>query len=93
MKPSEDFPWDLAWTRDGNHIVFGRGQKSSSQSKVELWKIGVDGGQPEKLELSMDQLQNFRIHPGGSLCAFDAGGHSNEVWVMENFLPVVRAAK
>jgi Tol biopolymer transport system component len=93
LKKSEGFPWDLAWTRDGGHIVFGKASTNLNHQKVELWKISILGGEPQKLDLSMDALQFVRIHPDGQRIAFDAGGYSNEIWVMENFLPALRAAK
>jgi hypothetical protein len=35
----------------------------------------------------MDGLQFLRVHPDGQRIAFDAGGYSSEVWLLENFLP------
>jgi hypothetical protein len=53
----------------------------------------VQGGEPEKLELSMDRIRPLRIHPDGRRVAFAAGWPAWEVWVMENFLPALRASK
>lgn len=58
-----------------------------------MWKIAVQGGKPEKLELTMDTIRPLRIHPDGRRVAFAAGFPAWEVWVMENFLPVLKAAR
>ena len=53
----------------------------------------ASGGQARKLDLGLDKLRQLRIHPDGHRIAFQAGEFSAELWVMENFLPVERAAR
>lgn len=80
----------LTWTPDGEAILFG---KVGSQQKTEVWQIPADGGEPEKLELALEGLRDLRIHPDGRRVTFSAGEHKAEVWVLENFLPELQAAK
>ncbi len=75
----------VAWTPDSRQLVFARGD--------ELWRMPVEGGNPHKLGLAMEQLSDLRIHPDGRRIAFVAGRHKTEVWVMENFLPALKAAR
>jgi hypothetical protein len=42
----------------------------------------------------MEGLRHLRVHPDGRRVAFTVGPYvKTEVWVLENFLPEVRAAK
>jgi dipeptidyl aminopeptidase/acylaminoacyl peptidase len=94
LKESAYFAWEtLAWSRDGGHIVFGTGGMVPSQPTVKLWEIAVEGGEPRKLDLTMEMIRQLRTHPDGQHIAFESGRLSYEVGVMENFLPVMRAAK
>ena len=75
----------LVWMRDGKRILFIK--------KSDLWAIPAEGGEPHKLNLAMKGLAQLRFHPDGRQVAFQAGGWSNEVWVLENFLPAAKSAK
>jgi len=80
----------IAWTPDGRHLLFSLTQPAGgagSGATTDLWRIPVEGGQSQKLELAMDSLADLRVHPNGRHIAFVAGSHKGEVWVMENFLP------
>jgi Tol biopolymer transport system component len=84
-----------AWTADGRYILFPKG-RPDPDSKWELWRISVDGGEPEKTGIAMIQLRHFSVHPDGRRIAFCSRGvetKSPEVWVMENFLPEAKAKK
>jgi Tol biopolymer transport system component len=82
----------LAWTPDGSQILFG---KNSSQlvGKSELWRIAVEGGEPQKLELTIDNLMHMRVHLDGQRIVYTAGEYKAEIWVMENFLPDLKAVR
>ncbi len=81
----------LAWTPDGSQILFLRGRLSLQKQTFTLWRIPVQGGEPQKLELAMDQLRDMTLHPDGRRVAFTAGQYKAEVWVLENFLPKTEA--
>ena len=87
-----------AWTSDGNYILFGmsEAQKVEGTSTtdmldsdiVELCRMPVSGGEPEKLGLKMNNgFVNMSMHPDGRKITFSSQDKSvSEIWVMENFL-------
>jgi len=93
VKPPETIDYiSLAWTPDGSQILFGR---SSFQlaGKSELWRISVEGGEPQKLGLTIDNLFHLRVHLDGQRIVYTAGESKAEIWVMENFLPNIKAVR
>ncbi|MGH9788013.1 MAG: hypothetical protein ACRD4U_04855, partial [Candidatus Acidiferrales bacterium] len=72
------FPF-LEWTRDGKYLLFCR-------NRSELWRVPSDGGEPEKLGLTMPDLRYLHIHSDGQTLAFAGGEPRSELWVMENLL-------
>ncbi len=81
--------WD--WAPDGRYLVYAKGNPQDQKS--ELWRIAVDGGKPEKLDLVVEGLRSLRMHPDGQRIAFSTGKFSQELWVMENLLPALKAAR
>ena len=81
----------FTWTQDGQGVLFRRNSDFNNRHdqnlKEELWRISVEGGEPQKLELEMDRLRHLGIHPDGKRIAFAAGRFQAEVWALENFLP------
>ena len=77
----------LAWTADSREVLIARSLSSAQDQKCELWRIPVEGGEPQSLGLAMDRLLHLCVHPDGQRIAFTAGNASAEIWVMENFLP------
>jgi Tol biopolymer transport system component len=84
-----------AWSADGRHIYFTKPQESLSLGAMQdLYRISVDGGEPQKLDLAMGQIRHLTVHPDGQRIAFSSLGanpEQSQVWVMENFLPIDRA--
>jgi len=83
---SNHYP-SMVWTPDGKYIYFERrlGEESCS-----VWRIPAAGGELQKLGLSMPLLTGLTLHPDGTQIAFftwTMAGKSDEIWVMENFLP------
>jgi len=89
--PEGELTQGLAWTPDGRNLLQVRHRENAP--KAELWLIPVAGGEPRKLEAPADKVHQLRIHPDGRRIAFHAGEARGELWVMENFLPVQRAAR
>jgi Tol biopolymer transport system component len=75
----------VTWTPDGSQLLFIRRTAGPAESKkAELWRISAEGGEPVSMGLSASGVS---IHPDGRRIAFTAGDRTNDVWVMENFLP------
>ncbi len=84
----------LSWTRDGLQVLCAKGGTSRQDRKYELWRVPVEGGKTERVDLEMKELRDMRVHPDGQRIAFSAGQPAYaEVWVMENFLPDPEASK
>lgn len=87
----------LDWTPDGRQLLFGREISEGEKQKFELWRISVEGGEPQPVGLAMEglNLYGLRIHPEGNRFAFTTGRYNlynaYEVWVVENFLPPVKS--
>ena len=87
-----DFYVGASWTPDGRYVVFTKGQESRATRKVQVWRVAAEGGEPQRLGLTVDELWWLRVHPDGRHVAFGTSKASTEVWVMENFLPKSAAA-
>jgi Tol biopolymer transport system component len=81
--------YELRWTRDGRYIIVQALDTASS----EIWRVPAEGGTPLKLDLSVPDLGFFALHPDNRRFAFSVEEDKEELWVLENFLPVGRAAK
>ena len=90
IPPWPDGMW-LVWTPDGGHLLFARRRDEAT----ELWRISVDGGEPENLGLAMGKIEHLSIHPDGRRIAFTGPGPTlgDEVWVMENVVPTSTASR
>jgi dipeptidyl aminopeptidase/acylaminoacyl peptidase len=87
LPPGELPAWGgLAWTPDGQHLLFVR-TTSASVQPFELWRVPLEGGTPHHTGIAMEGLRDVRVHPDGQRIAFRAGHNQGEVWVMESFLP------
>jgi len=61
--------------------------------KTQLLAIASRGGEPHTLGLAMDSAHSLSFDPTGNHIAFAAGRAKSEIWVMENFLPTLKAAR
>jgi Tol biopolymer transport system component len=79
----------LRWTPDGKYILFEIIQPG--QKKSSLWRIPMEGGEPQKLGLESDSPIYASFHPDGRHIVFSSRGsttgENSGIWVMENFLP------
>jgi Tol biopolymer transport system component len=73
----------LAWARDGRFLLFAKVNKGV----YEFWRVSIDGKQSESLGLTMKGVDHLNVRPDGKQLAFTGGESSQEIWVMENFLP------
>ena len=83
----------IAWLPQGERLLL--------LTASALWVMPAEGGEPQRIEGSKppgtSRLIGLRLHPDGRQVVLTAGtglyaAHS-EVWVMENFLPEMTAAK
>ncbi len=77
----------ITWTPDGKYVLFTKNTKKVSA----LWRISPEGGEPQKLWQSDKRNSGLSIHPDGQQIAFSTGELDLEIWVMENFLPEIKA--
>lgn len=53
----------------------------------EFWRVSFDGKQSESLGLTIKGIDHLNARPDGKQLAFTGGESTQEIWVMENFLP------
>ena len=97
LDKGEVFGRSVTWTPDGKYILFvirppGNSLRQPDQNKCSLWRIPIEGGEPEKLGLEMNYFEYLTVHPDGQHIAFyTVSAKLAEVWVMENFLSEIKA--
>jgi Tol biopolymer transport system component len=91
----------LMWAPD-SHSLFVYSIKDGATRNREVWRVAIDGAEPQKLGLNVNWLgppfngdQQFHAHPDGKRVAFAATepAKPDEVWALENFLPTVQNRK
>ncbi len=84
-------PW---WSPDGGYISFLKGVKEKAADELQVWRVPAEGGEPQRTELTVGrQIGGLKPHPDGRRLASVDFKVNLEVWVMENFLPPLKAAK
>ena len=83
------------WSADSKYVFYTRRVEAQGSYKFELWRIGIDGGQPQKTGLEMPgTIDNISAHPDGEHLTFEnmapMSASLAEVWVMENFLSLLK---
>jgi len=79
-----------AWSADGRYVYFCRPQAQFSEALWVLYRVSADGGEAQKIDLTMARFRHFSVHPDGRRIAFSSMGANpaqSQIWVMENFLP------
>jgi Tol biopolymer transport system component len=82
MESGETFT-SFDWRPGTREIFFTKG---ISGKPNQLWQVNLEGGEPQRIDLSMRRLRQLRFHPDGKQIAYSAGYIEAEVWVMENLL-------
>jgi Tol biopolymer transport system component len=77
----------LAWTRDGARLLY--------TAKGQLWTVSTAGGEPTAISTGLDgNILQFALSPDGQRIAFNApSGEEPELWLMEDFLSLVKTGK
>jgi len=75
----------LAWTIDGSQLIYS--------AKGRLWTVPAGGGEPTAISTDLDgNIQQFALSPDGRTIAFNVPtGGDLELWLMEDFLHLVKA--
>lgn len=81
---------ELSWSPDGKELAY--------TSKGRIMVVSLEGGEPREIKTGIlnEEVLNFHINwsPDGKKFAFTAGfGGDEELWLMEDFLPVEKAKK
>jgi Tol biopolymer transport system component len=75
----------LSWTPDGRYVMFAR--KIGADERMNLWRVAVTGGAPEKLGPLSKKVHDLIVHPDGKKVYFSTRENTWDVWAMQNFLP------
>jgi Tol biopolymer transport system component/beta-lactamase regulating signal transducer with metallopeptidase domain len=95
FEDTDNGPAWTTWTPDGKYVLFPK-HDPKEEGKSQLWRIPVQGGESEKLNIEMWGFYMLTVHPDGTRLAFISNGPSlkqAELWVMENFLPARSSKK
>lgn len=80
------------WTPDGKYILIGRNPTNTTAGEGNgiLYRVPVQGGQPEEIALQRRFWDRVSVHPDGQRIAFCSQLNYDsdaDVWVIKNFLP------
>jgi len=84
----------LMWAPDGRSLFVCSIVDKSTWTR-EVWRVPIDGSQPQRLDLNVDFLgplgasdQHLHVHPDGQRVAFAVSEPAKpaEVWALEDFL-------
>jgi beta-lactamase regulating signal transducer with metallopeptidase domain/Tol biopolymer transport system component len=95
FEDADNAPAWTTWTLDGKYVLFPK-HNPEEKGKSQLWRIPVQGGDAEKLNIDMWGFYMLTVHPDGTRLAFTSHGpllKEAELWKMENFLPDTSSKK
>jgi len=90
LSKTESSRWiqQVLWAPNGKHLLFVQYNSTPHpRDSMELWRIPVEGGEPQSVGLVGRRIHHMTIHPSGRRIAFNLQEYKPEIWVMENFLP------
>jgi Tol biopolymer transport system component len=90
----------LVWTPDGRQLLFAKPANQNKEldlqnKELELWRVSVETGEQQLVRASpaSENLRAMRISPDGRQLAYTGGDLKKEIWVLENFVHDLTAAK
>lgn len=85
----------MAWTGDSQGIYIAK-TKDSEKNISDIYEVSLNGKDLKKIELGVGRIRFLSVRPGKreiALDSYDKDMRTNEVWVMENFLPTAKKGK
>ena len=87
-----------AWSADSKHVLYNRKVGGENSHKMEVWRVPIDGGQPQKIGLEFPGVIDYMsASPDGKYLAFENMATRSEspaeIWVMENLLTQKRQGR
>jgi Tol biopolymer transport system component len=89
----------IPWTPDGRAVIVRKILSGGiRESTSELWLVPIAGASPRKLDIDTNQWAAgnwgvISLRPDGRQIAFLSGQLNSEVWVLENFLPLLKGRR
>jgi Tol biopolymer transport system component len=89
----------MPWTPNGRGVIVRRRSSGDRrESNTELWLVPIADAPPRKLDIDTSKWATGNIgvislSPDGRQIAFLTGQGKSEVWVLENFLPVLKTSR
>ena len=86
----------IAWTPDGQSLIFGTGPNFVGAQR--LWKTAIEGDKLQELGLDHDETDDFRhiaLRPDGQHLVFTGRSQqeiAGPIWVLKDFLPPLEEA-
>lgn len=72
----------MTWGPDGRSLYYTASPDRSGEA-ARAWKVALDGGQPQELDIDVQALGSLRFHPDGERVAYAGGRTETELWVLE----------
>ena len=71
----------MQWGTNSDLLITVR----TAERETEIWRVGLDGSAPQKLELNLSRLTQpqLRLHPDGRRLLFRAGEVTKEIWALQ----------
>ena len=85
----------LGWMPHSDALVFGKLHGSELEESFDLWRISLEGGQPERLGPGVDglRLNGLCVNPDGRRVAFVAGPARGARVQVRKLANVLRASR
>jgi Tol biopolymer transport system component len=89
-RPDENFDF-VEWVPDGSALIFTRHTFARGSDKApqwpSLWRLDVRTLMARPMGLSVDSLRDVTVSPDGTQIAFTTGSPTQELWILEHYLP------
>ena len=81
-------PRGIAWSPDDRYVYFLT--KAGADAPTELFRVPALGGAQESTGLKWPDLRRLEIGPDGKRIILEGSVRQQELWSMENFLPMAK---